>query len=626
MCLISLDNYHSPFCACRPVICLGLLGTSWPPMDHEPKSDRRLAAIMATDVVGYSKLMQSDEAGALAALAAIRETTQNQIRGHRGRIANTAGDSVLAEFGSAVEAVSCAMALQQELSSHTQGADLQVRTGIHLGDVVDKGGDLFGTAVNVAARLEGIAQPGGIVVSAAVRDAIAGKLAATFSDLGLQALKNIEEPLRAYALSPKPSSLSPGVSRAGEALPLPSKPSIAVLPFDNLSGDREQEYFADGMVEEIITALSRFRGLFVIARNSSFAYKGRAIDVKQIGRELGVRYILEGSVRRAGSKVRITGQLIDTATGAHLWADRFDGALEDIFDLQDQVTASVVGAIAPKLEQAEIDRSRRKPTESLDAYDYYLRGLAAVHQWTKQTNKEAISHFYRAIELDPQFASAYGWAARCYSQRQAGGWLPDPAQVVSDPALEIAEVARLARRAAELGPDDAVALCTAGIALAYCVGDLEDGEAFTDRALLLNPNLFWAWLFSGWVKLLLGQPEVAIERFARAMRLSPNDPTVLGIKDGMATTHFAAGRYAEALSWAKAAVREKPTFIVGVCIAAASAALAGQLAEAERAVASLRQLEPLLCISSLKELFPVLGRPEYFARLTEGLRVAGLPE
>src|SRR5262245_22279249 len=295
-------------------------------MDNEPKPDHRLAAIMATDVVGYSRLMESDEALALAALAAIRQATQNQIVQHRGRIANTAGDSVLAEFGSAVEAVRCAMALQEAVSKEPDSKDLPIRIGIHLGDVVDKGGDLFGTAVNVAARLEGIAQPGGIVVSAAVRDAIAGKLPASFADLGLKTLKNIEEPIRAYALSPRAGSLSSGIPRAGEALPLPSKPSIAVLPFDNLSGDREQEYFADGTVEEIITALSRFRGLFVIARNSSFAYKGRAVDVKQIGRELGVRYILEGSVRKSGNKVRITGQLIDTATGAHLWADRFDGS------------------------------------------------------------------------------------------------------------------------------------------------------------------------------------------------------------------------------------------------------------------------------------------------------------
>jgi adenylate cyclase len=271
-----------------------------------------------------------------------------------------------------------------------------------------RGGDLFGTAVNVAARLENIAQAGGIVVSAAVRDAIAGKLLASFGDLGPQALKNIEGPLRAYSLSPKTGAASPGAFRLGETLPLPTKPSIAVLPFDDLSSDRDQEYFADGMVEEIITALSRFRGLFVIARNSSFAYKGRAVDVKQVGRELGVRYILEGSVHKAGSRVRISGQLIDAATGAHLWADRFDGSLEDVFDLQDQVTTRAVGAIAPKLELAEIERARRKPTESLDAYDYYHRGFAAFHQWTPEANKEALSLFYKAIELDPLFACAFG--------------------------------------------------------------------------------------------------------------------------------------------------------------------------------------------------------------------------
>ena len=317
-------------------------------------------------------------------------------------------------------------------------------------------------------------------------------------------LKNIAEPIRVYSLFLRRPPPNGTVSRAGKALPLPSKPSIAVLPFENLSGDREQEYFADGMVEEIITALSRFRGLFVIARNSSFAYKGRAVDVKQVGRELGVRYVLEGSVRKAGSRVRISGQLIDTATGAHLWADRFDGALEDIFDLQDQVTASVVGAIAPKLEQAEIERSRRKPTESLDAYDYYLRGMAGLHLWTREGNKEALSHFYRAIELDPSFASAYGMAARCFTQRKASGWMTDRPQ-------EVTETVRLARQARDLGREDAVALSGAGIALAYVAGEVDEGAKLIQRALVLNPNLAWAWYFSGWVKIYLGEPETAIE-------------------------------------------------------------------------------------------------------------------
>jgi TolB-like protein/class 3 adenylate cyclase/Tfp pilus assembly protein PilF len=585
--------------------------------DQEAKPEHRLAAIMATDVVGYSKLIQSDEAGALAALAFIQEVTQSQIKQHRGRIANTAGDSVLAEFGSAVEAVSCAVALQQELSNHTQ-SDLQVRIGIHLGDVVEKAGDLFGTAVNVAARLEGIAQPGAIVVSAAVRDAVPGKLPASFSDLGLKTLKNMDEPLRAYALSPRAGSLSPGTPRTGEALPLPSKPSIAVLPFDDLSGERDQEYFADGMVEEIITALSRFRGLFVIARNSSFAYKGRTVNVREVGRELGVRYILEGSVRKAGNRLRISGQLIDATTSMHLWAERFDGDLADIFDLQDQVTTSVVGAIAPKLEQAEIERTKHRPTDSLDAYDCYLRGLAGLHRFTKEDNSEALSHFRRAVELDPNFAAAYGMAARCYAQRKAGRWM-------ADLDLDIAEAARLARRAVELGHDDAVALCTAGYALADVVNELEDGDNLIDRALTLNPNLAMAWIFSGWVKISLGSPELAIERLTHAMRLNPQDSYYFGARAAMASAHLAAGRYDEALSWAETALRAKPGFLFALCIAAASAALAGRGEAMRKAMMLVRQNDPQLRLSNLKEVISGL-QPAEFARWQEGLRLAGLPE
>jgi TolB-like protein/class 3 adenylate cyclase len=587
-------------------------------MGQDAKLEHRLAAIMATDVVGYSKLMQSDEAGALAALAAIREETQKQIGQHRGRIANTAGDSVLAEFGSAVEAVSCAMALQETLSNESEVRDLQIRIGIHLGDVVDKGGDLFGTAVNVAARLEGIAQPGGIVVSAAVRDAVSGKLPASFSDLGLKTLKNIEEPFRVFDLSPRTGAVSPSAIRSGEGLPLPSKPSIAVLPFDNLSGDREQDYFADGMVEEIITALSRMRWLFVIARNSSFTYKGRAVDVKQVGRELGVRYILEGSVRKAGGRVRITGQLIDTSTGVHLWAERFDGALEDIFDLQDQVTASVVGAIAPRLEQAEIERTRRKPTGNLDAYDYYLRGLAGVHEWTKEGNAEALSNLYLAIELDPKFATAYGLAARCYSQRKAGGW-------VEDRPSEIAEAERLGRRAAELGKDDAVALCTAGIALYFVVGLDAEGAALIDRAILLNPNLAWAWVFRGWMKVWHGEPEAAIESVRRSMRLSPNDPHSFTMYGAMAAAHFFAGRYIESSSWAERSLLEMPNYLPAAIVAAASNALAGRPAEAQRAMTRVRQLDPPLRISNIQELF-LIKQPEDLTKWKEALRLAGLPE
>ena len=400
-------------------------------------------------------------------------------------------------------------------------------------------------------------------------------------------------------------------------VPLPDKPSIAVLPFQNLSGDLEKEYFADGVVEEITTALSRMRWLFVIARNSSFIYKGHAVDVKQIGHELGVRYVLEGSVRKAGNKVRITGQLIDALTGAHLWADRFEGELEDVFDLQDRVTASVVGAIAPKLEQAEIERARRKPPANLDAYDYFLRGMAGVHQWTKEANAEALRLFYRAIELDPTFASAYGMAARCYSQRKGSGWVEDRMQ-------EVAETKRLAWRAAALGRDDAVALCTAGHGLAFVGGDPEAGAALIEQALQLNPNLAAAWLFSGWVKVWLGEPESAIEHVARAMRLSPHDPQASNMQAATACAHFFAGRYSEASSWADMAVWAQSNYFVLVCCAAASHALAGHSTKAHQAIARLRQLHPELRISNLKELLPI-QRSEDLARLADGLRRAGLP-
>ena len=419
----------------------------------------------------------------------------------------------------------------------------------------------------------------------------------------------------------KPAAVAPTVAipePSHPSLALPDKPSIAVLPFENLSGDPGQEYFADGMVEDIITALSRMRWLFVIARNSSFTYKGCAVDVRQVGRELGVRYVLEGSVRKAGNRVRIAGQLIDASTGTNMWADRFEGQLEDIFDLQDQVTASVVGAIAPKLEQAEIERAQRKPTENLDAYDHFLRGMACVHRWTQEANAEALRHFAKAIQLDSDFAAAYGMAARCYAQRKGSGWTIDRPK-------ETAEAERLARRAATLGRDDAVALYAAGMALAFVVGDLDGGAASIARALVLNPNSAWGWLFSGWVKVWLGEPQLAIEQVAHAMRLSPSDPHVFNMQAAAASAHFFAGRYAEASSWAEAAVREQPNHLIGQCILAASGALGERLTGARNAMILLCQLDPTLRLSNLKDLVP-LKRSEDLAKLAEGLRKAGLPE
>ncbi|TWC41532.1 TolB-like protein [Pseudomonas sp. SJZ079] len=402
------------------------------------------------------------------------------------------------------------------------------------------------------------------------------------------------------------------------ALVLPDKPSITVLPFQNLSGDPQQEYFADGVVEDIIAALSRFRWLFVIARNSSFTYKGRMVDVKDVGQELGVRYVLEGSVRKCGNKVRITGQLIDATTGTHIWAERFEGLLDDIFELQDQITESVVGAIAPQLERAEIERAKRKPTENLDAYDHYLRGMAKLHSGTREAIEEALSLFYKATELDPEFASAYGMAAWCHFWRKLNGWM-------SDRTREIAEGARLGRLAVELGRDDAVALTRGGHALAHLTGDLDGGIALLDRARLLNPNLAPAWFLGGTLRALRGETEAAIEHLAHATRLSPLDPEMFRMQVGMALAHFIAGRFDCASAWAEKARGNLPSLLVAVALEAASHALSGQMDKAKLAMQRLHELDPSLRVSKLKDWLPI-QRPEDFARFAQGLRLAGLPE
>ncbi len=405
---------------------------------------------------------------------------------------------------------------------------------------------------------------------------------------------------------------------SAEALVLPDKPSIAVLPFVNLSGDPEQDYFADGVVEDIITALSRIRWLFVIARNSSFTYKRRAVDVRQVSRELGVRYVLEGSLRRTASRVRITAQLIDATTGGHLSADRFDGTLDDIFELQDQVASSVVGAMARELERAEIERAKRKPTESLDAYDYYLRGMAHLHQGTREAVDEALPLFRRAIELDPEFASAHAMAAWCHFWRKVNGWMTDRAR-------ETAEGIRLARRAEELGQDDAVALTRSGHALGHLAGDLDSGIALLDRALLLDANLAAAWFLGGFLRVWSGQPDAAVPYFERAMRLSPLDPELYRMQAGMAAAHLFAGRLDAASSWAERSFRSLPSFLMVVAIIAASHALAGRLGEARRALGRLRELDPALRVADLEDWLPIRRR-EDLAILADGLRRAGLPE
>jgi len=584
--------------------------------------ERRLAAILAADVVGYSRLMGEDEAGTLTALKALRkELLAPKVVEHHGRIVKLMGDGALVEFPSIVDAVECAVAVQLGMAGRNAEtpADgrIELRIGVNLGDVIIEGNDIYGDGVNVAARLQELAAPGGITLSATAHEHVMAKVDIGFEDGGEHELKNIARPIRIYHWSDD-AGRQPGIAGADEPLPLADKPAIAVLPFDNMSGDSEQEYFADGVAEEIITALSRMPWLFVIARNSSFIYKGRAVDVKEVGRDLGVRYVLEGSVRKAGGRVRITGQLIDATTGAHLWADRYDGSLEDIFDLQDQVTSSVVGAIAPKLELAEIERAKHKPTSSLDAYDYYLRGMAAFYKWAVEDNAEALNYFYRAIEIDPEYAIAHAMAARCINQRAV-------VQPLMVGAKEIAEAERLARRAANFGRNDALALCMAGITLGFVVRDVRGGSALTERALALNPNLAVAWYSDGWLKVWLGKPEIGIDRIGRAMQLSPQDPMIFQMQSAMAHAHYTAGDYSEAWSWAERALHDRPDHLPALIAAAASAAQLGQKSDAADAKARVLRLVPAMDQRFLATFLPY-QQPQDSAQWLEGFRKAGFPK
>jgi adenylate cyclase len=588
--------------------------------------ERKLAAILAADIAGYSRLMGADEEGTLARLKAHRrELIDPKIAEHRGRVVKTTGDGILIEFPSVVDAVRCAIEIERGMFERNaqlpEDKRIEFRVGINLDDVMVEGRDLYGDGVNIAARLEALAEPGGICISATVLNHARDKVSFETEDAGEQSLKNIARPVHVYRIivDPRQRRAAPRSDTRSLALPLPDKPSIAVLPFQNMSGDPEQEYFTDGMVEEIITALSRFKELFVIARNSSFTYKGKAVDVRQVGRALGVRYVLEGSVRKAANRVRITGQLIDASTGGHLWADHFDGSLEDVFELQDRVTSSVIGAIGPKIEQAEIERAKRKPTESLDAYDYFLRAMARCHLFARNSLLEARQLFHRATELDASYAAPYGMAVWCVCICKLNGWLADPER-------EITEGVRLARHAAAIGKDDPTALWPSGMGLAYLAGEVETGVAYADRAVVLNPNLAQAWGTSGWMRIYLGEPAEAIERFERAMRLSPLDPLASQTYSGIGLAHIYAGRYDEAASWASKAMLEQPDSAMPARLAAIAYALSDRMVEAREAMARLRVIDPALRLSNLERVAGPLRRAEDRARYIEGLRRAGLPE
>jgi TolB-like protein/class 3 adenylate cyclase len=478
---------------------------------------RRLAAILAADVAGYSRLMGADEEGTHERLQAdLRELIEPKIAEHRGRTVKNTGDGFLAEFASVVEAVRCAAEVQRGMADRNAGTPpdkrIEFRIGINLGDVIAEAEDIFGDGVNVAARLEGLADPGGVFVSNTVHDHVRDRLPFAFEDLGEQQVKNIARPVRVYRVRDAAAPNTPPLA-APASLPLPDKPSIAVLPFANLSGDPEQEYFADGMVEEIITALSRIRWLFVIARNSSFTYKGRDVDVKQVGRELGVHYVLEGSVRKGGNRVRITAQLIDATNGIHLWADRFDGLLEDVFDLQDKVASGVAGVIEPALQAAETARLASRPTDDLTAYDLYLRAYQMLFSSARQI-PEALRLMEQAIARDPHYGPALAWAGFCYHR------LFHDSQS-EDPAADRRKGIDLARRALEVAGDDPGVLANAAQTLAYFGEDIGAAIALIDRALAFNPNYARGWNISGVLRLWAGLPDVAIEHAEASLRLSP---------------------------------------------------------------------------------------------------------
>jgi adenylate cyclase len=583
---------------------------------------RRLVAVFAADVEGYSRLMGADEVGTLRGLTERRAILDKAIADHRGRIANTAGDGVLAEFGSSVDAVQCAVeaqaALAQANTSLSPDKRINFRIGIHVGDVMVRGGDLFGDGVNIAARLQTLAQPGGVCVSGETYGQVKKVLPVAFTDLGTQQVKNIEEPVRAYVVA-KLGETATAVTLATDVskpLPLPDKPSIAVLPFENMSGDHEQEYFADGMVEEITTALSRFKWLFVIARNSSFTYKGKTVDIKQVGRELGVRYVLEGSVRKASGKVRIAGQLIDAVTGAHIWADRFERDLTDIFVLQDEVTVAVVSAVQPKLLQTEIAMATRRRPENLTAYDLYLRAMQQFYLTSREGLAEAIRLADHALVLDPRFGLSAILAAVCHMQRVIHGYAVDP-------EFDRKEAVRLFRLALSVDDGDADTLAYAAIISAYMVGDGDSEIEMADRAVALNPNSYLVWAARGQVYRIAGLHEEAIRSFERAMRLSPVDPRLHLLLVGMGLALTELGRFDEAIVAGKKAQRQNPSYSGAYpCLASAFAHL-GREADAREAAARMLEFDPNFTISAC---IARGGQQDSRLMQIEGLRKAGLPE
>ncbi len=587
--------------------------------------ERRLAAILAADVVGYSRLMGNDEAGTLNRLKSLRiELVEPSITQRKGRIVKLMGDGLLAEFPSVVEAVQCAVAIQQGMPLREteigEERRIKLRIGVNLGDIIVEGSDIYGDGVNVAARLEALAEAGGVYVSGTVFDHIKSKVDLKFVDLGVQEVKNIAEPVRIYSWINSTMYAMPDAVESGDALPLPDKPSIAILPFNNMSGDPEQDYFADGICEDLITALSKIRWFFVIARNSSFTYKGQAVEVTQVARELGVRYVIEGSVRKAGNRVRITAQLIDATSGRHVWAERYDRDLADIFDLQDEMTQTIAGAVEPELSAAERERAARKAPDNLDAWETFQRGLWHLWHFSKNDFADAQRILRRAQELDPGFATAYAYESYCHFLDTMLGFSEAPEESLSA-ALSLAKKA--------LAVDDKDPMAYFALGRVYSLRGKHDASVSElETAIALNPSFAQAYHGLGSVLLFSGRLEEAAEALDQAMRLSPRDPVMWGTLSYRSMTCTLLRQFEEAAAWARRAVQEPRAAKGGYwayAVLASALGNLGQNAEAREALDEALRRKPDLSLSYLKKTLltkHIGGLDPYL----DGLHEAGLPE
>ena len=588
----------------------------------EDRVNRRLAAIFAGDIAGYSRLMGADEEGTLRQIKAHRkELVDPKIIEHRGRIVKTTGDGMLVEFVSVVDAVRCAVDIQRGMADRNTEVPpaerIEFRIGINVGDIISDSNDIYGDGVNVAARLEALADGGGIMVSRTVHDQVRDKLSFGFEDMGEQAVKNISRPVGVHRVSlaetTPPAIVKSAAAAAKTDRSMADRQSIAVLPFANMSGDPEQEYFADGISEDIITGLSKLRWFFVIARNSSFSYKGKAVDVKRVARELGVRYVLEGSVRKSGNRVRITAQLIDAMTGNHIWADRIDGELTDIFELQDEITKKVVAAIEPKLLEAEALRSQSRPPQDLGAWDMLIQANSLFWRLTAAERKEAIAILSQAVERYPDYGPAQSMLAFMLLISDYLGW------AVMESQLQ--QAAGLAARAEELDHSDPWAHLALGY-VAFARRRTIAAAAEFERAIDLNPNFAAAHGYLGWALAFGGQSEQAIGHLKEAIRMSPHDPQNAIFNTGLAIAHYLAGRFAEALKYSQETLQQRSAFSAGHRIHCACLAQVGQIDEAREALSMLKEEHPDLSLAWIESNVPYTAVP--MAQFVEGMRKAGL--